>query len=81
MTLNIQLAKFKFHQYQTRAILLNFMLTKVTHYTVIIIWTPKLNFNMNLLILLANINYTTTNINYTLLTEHSRVWVTPLLNK
>ena len=31
-TLSIQNAKFKFHQYQLRAIFPNLMLVKVTHY-------------------------------------------------
>ena len=34
MTLSVQIAKFKFHQYQLRAILPNLMLAKLTHYTV-----------------------------------------------
>ena len=34
MTLNIQLAKFEFRQYQMRAVLPNFMFTKVTRYTI-----------------------------------------------
>ena len=34
MTLSIQITKFKFHQYQLKAILPNLMLTKLTHYTV-----------------------------------------------
>ena len=34
MTLSIQIAKFKFHRYQMRAISPNLMLTKVTHYTI-----------------------------------------------
>ena len=34
MTLSIQIAKFKFHQYQLRAASPNLMLTKITCYTV-----------------------------------------------
>ena len=34
MMLSIQIAKFKFRQYQLRAISPNLMLAKVTHYTV-----------------------------------------------
>ena len=32
MKLSIQITKLKFHQYQTRAVLPNLMLTKVTRY-------------------------------------------------
>ena len=35
MMLSIQIAKFKFHQYQVRAVLPNLMLAKVTRYTVV----------------------------------------------
>ena len=34
MMLSIQIAKFKFHQYQLRAVSPNLMLTIITHYTV-----------------------------------------------
>ena len=35
MKLSIQIAKFKFCQYQLRAVSPNLMLTEVTHYTVV----------------------------------------------
>ena len=38
MELSIQIAKFKFHQYELRAVSPNLMLAKVTRYTVYI-WT------------------------------------------
>ena len=40
MTLNIQIAKFKFRQYQLRIILQNLMLAKITHYTVYMYHPP-----------------------------------------
>ena len=48
MALSILIAKFKFHQYELRAVLPNLMLTKVTHYTVYMcMWTIVFNLSIS----------------------------------
>ena len=38
MVLSIQIAKFKFHQYELRAVSPNLMLTNVTRYTISLLY-------------------------------------------
>ena len=42
MVLSIQITKFKYYQYQMRAVMSNLMLAKVTHYTVLYSWIREL---------------------------------------
>ena len=60
MTLSMQMAKFKFRQYQLRAVSPNLMLAKITRYTVHIKREPItkeiLNYNTNPLLPLQSVH-------------------------